>query len=115
MKKVKIVFCFVLFLVISFSGMVFAEESSIQIGECQVKNLYVRQGPGTEYAVIETIEELEKVKILTQLQEWYVVQTQEGKVGCIKREYITPTKEVNANVSLTELTRRRKIHIRLDQ
>ena len=52
--------------------------------------LNVRQGPSTTYSKLKVIEKDDKVQILGQMGDWYVIIHKEsGSIGCVHSDYIT--------------------------
>ncbi len=96
-KKVKLcslVMMFILLLTI-YVMPVSGNTTTIKQVACQdatvnVSNLNMRCGPGTDYDVIATLKKSQALKVLGQIEDWYVVcDPTSGKVGAVNGYYIT--------------------------
>lgn len=66
------------------------KETGIKDATVNVSNLNLRCGPGTEYDVIGILKKSQALKVLGQIEGWYVVwDSSSGKVGAVNGYYIT--------------------------
>lgn len=58
-------------------------------GVVNTDTLNVRQGPGTNFGIISTLNKDSIVNVIAKIGQWYVVQTQENIFGLCSEKYIT--------------------------
>lgn len=86
------------------------ETSSVRpvyaLGSVQTKyatsTVNVRRGPGTKYEAVFALANGEKVRILGENANWYLIETENGRTGYISKNYtaLNAKGETTANVHL---------------
>lgn len=61
--------------------------------------LNVRQGPGTNYNIVTTVNKNEYIRIFAKIGDWYVVQTDNDYLGAASSKYIKLIYPSNSNNS----------------
>ncbi len=64
-------------------------------GVVNTQILNVRQGPGTGYNVIGTLKFGDNVNIIGKIDQWYIIQTMDDKIGVCSKDYINNIEDDN--------------------
>ena len=67
-------------------------------------NTILRGGPGTNFAKRMTLDKNTKVTVIGYISNWYVVLTDNGNVGCIRKDLLKSTTNSNKNTNTTTNT-----------
>ncbi len=84
----------------SVSAMSYYQTVGTTTGLVTATSLNVRQGPGTNYGKVTTINKNEYVRVFAQIKDWYVIQTENDYIGMVSKQYIKlvyPTKAETTN------------------
>ena len=65
--------------------------------------LNMRTGAGITFDSMTVLKRNEYIRIFAKIGEWYIVQNQQNQVGTVHSNYITPTNELKASTSNTEI------------
>jgi N-acetylmuramoyl-L-alanine amidase len=65
------------------------KETSLGTGVVTGSTVNVRSGPGTDYEVLTTVQESEKITVASRSGEWYKITTSGGITGWMLSEYVT--------------------------
>lgn len=90
-KKGKIILSIVIFLLIIFTNITYGNQyikENFEEGIVTAELLNIRQGPDENQSIIEKLPKNTSVKIISKIDDWYIVQTESKKVGCALAEYI---------------------------
>ena len=61
-----------------------------QTGLVTATNLYVRNGPGTQYKIITSVPKNQYIRVFAGVGDWYVVQVEGDYIGAVSKKYIKP-------------------------
>jgi len=91
--KLKVLMCVLLFLTLTFItsktiAMFHYQTIGTTTGIVTATRLNIRQGPGTTYKSITTVNKNEYIRIFAKIGEWYVVQTDSNYIGTASSKYI---------------------------
>lgn len=90
--KVKVGMVFLFFFLFVLENITYGnlkiEEVEFDTGYVIADVLNVRQGPDKGQEVIEVLKKNDTVTMISKLEQWYIIQTPSGKVGCVSVEYI---------------------------
>ena len=50
--------------------------------------LNVRQGPGTKFKIVTTVNKNEYIRIFAKIGDWYVIQTDSDYIGAVSSKYV---------------------------
>ncbi len=64
-------------------------------------NTILRGGPGTNFAKRMTLDKNTKVTVIGYISNWYVVLTNNGNIGCIRKDLLKNTSTSNSNSNTT--------------
>lgn len=66
--------------------------------------VHVRKGPGTKYAVDFEVRSGEKMRLIGESGNWYLINTEDGKTGYISKNYTSlgASGETTANVNMRQ-------------
>ena len=64
-------------------------------------NTILRGGPGTNFAKRMTLDKNTKVTVIGYISNWYVVLTDNGNVGCIRKDLLKSTSTNNSSSNTT--------------
>lgn len=64
-------------------------------GVVNTQILNMRQGPGTQYNVIGSLKFGDTVNIIGKIEEWYIIQTMDNKIGVCSKNYINNIEDNN--------------------
>lgn len=67
-------------------------------------NTVLRGGPGTNFTKRMTLDKNTKVTVIGYISNWYVVITNSGNVGCIRKDLLKDTTTSNATTTNTSTT-----------
>lgn len=112
--KLLIILSLLVFLVScsNIEGSMETKESSIfqvsEVKNCRITadKLNVRAGAGEKFNQIGTLNKNDEVDVLGQIGDWYVIQLDNNKVGCIKSEDAQPIVKENEPPTPTQPTER---------
>ncbi len=65
--------------------------------------LNMRTGAGITFDSMTVLTRNEYVRIFAKIGEWYIIQNQKNQVGTVHSNYITPTNELKAATTNTEI------------
>lgn len=68
-------------------------------GLVTANTLNVRQGPGTNYNIVTTVNKNEYIRIFAKIGDWYVVQTNNDYLGAVSSKYVKLIYPSNSNSS----------------
>lgn len=106
-NKLSIILTFiVLLLAVSLFATCFGmdnyETVDFSLGIVNTNYLNMRNGPGINFNSIDVLTKNEYVRIFGKINDWYIIQNEENKIGAANIKYITPTEEQKAAVTNTE-------------
>ena len=95
LKRTAIILMLIIFLLITFKisqsyGMQNYYKLDFQTGLVTATNLYVRNGPGTQYKVVTSVPKNTYIRVLAGIGDWYVVQVEGDYIGAANKKYIKP-------------------------
>ena len=61
---------------------------STSTGLVTATTLNVRQGPGTKFKIVTTVNKKEYIRIFAKIGDWYVVQTNNDYLGAVSSKYV---------------------------
>lgn len=105
-KHIKIIIILITILIFHVTNTVIGKNNVLPFykGEVIIEVLNVRQGTGTEFKIIDTLKKGDIVDVLAQKENWYIVQAQNGCIGCVYKEYIKQYIPKEDTISTTVLT-----------
>ena len=91
--NIKILLVFFVFLSITFisnksKAMLHYQTVSSPTGIVTATSLNIRQGPGTTFKSISTVNKNQYIRIFAKIGDWYVVQTDDNYIGAASSKYI---------------------------
>lgn len=93
MKKILIIVCSSIILILMITKS-FAMQSyykvDFQTGLVTATNLYVRNGPGTQYKIVTTVPKNQYIRVFAGVGDWYVVQVEGDYIGAVSKKYVKP-------------------------
>ncbi|MDO5555998.1 MAG: CAP domain-containing protein [Clostridia bacterium] len=107
MKKIKIIICSMLFLLIlgimsTSTAMTHYQTVGTATGLVTATTLNVRQGPGAKFNIITRVYKNQYIRIFAKIGDWYVIQTDNDYLGAVSSKYIKliyPKTSTNQNTS----------------
>lgn len=105
--KKKIIYSLIIFLFVvciykESIAMLHYQTVGTSTGIVTATSLNVRQGPGTNFNVLTTVNKNEYIRIFAKIGDWYVVQTDSDYIGTASSKYIRlvyPTSSGNSSSS----------------
>lgn len=93
MKRVKLFICSVIILIlIGFTNITIAMSHYQTVGTTTglvtATTLNVRQGPGTSFKVVTTVNKNQYIRIFAKIGDWYVIQTDSDYIGTVSSKYV---------------------------
>lgn len=93
MKRIKIIICSIIFLIIigmmsSSTAMMHYQTVTTSTGLVTATTLNVRKGPGTNFGIITTVNKNEYIRIFAKIGDWYVIQTDSDYLGAVSSKYV---------------------------
>lgn len=93
MKRIKIIICSVVFLVLigimsTSTAMTHYQTVGTPTGLVTATTLNVRQGPSTNFKIVTTVNKNEYIRIFAKIGDWYVVQTNSDYLGAVSSKYV---------------------------
>ena len=85
-----IVFALVLCGLTTSFGMQHYYKLDFSTGLVTASKLNVRNGPGTQYKVIATVNKNEYIRVFAGVGDWYVVQIEGDYIGAVNKKYVKP-------------------------
>ena len=85
-----IVFALVLCGLTTSFGMQHYYKLDFSTGLVTASKLNVRNGPGTQYKVIATVNKNEYIRVFAGVGDWYVVQIEGDYIGAVSKKYVKP-------------------------
>ncbi len=82
---------FLCLLLLTMSALSFANDEDTRLLEVIDAYADVHSGPGRGYPVFYTIENGEKIEVLTRRPDWYEIKTENGKIGWVTASAISRT------------------------
>lgn len=79
-RKIAFLGMIILICLIYLPSFVFADDEEIRI--VSAEKLYLREGPGLSYRILDTLEKNDKLKVLNRQEEWLYVET-DGTKGWV--------------------------------
>lgn len=64
-------------------------------GIVNTEKLNMRQGPGEEYNIIGSLKFGDTINIIGKINQWYIVQTMDNKIGVCSKDYINNLEDNN--------------------
>lgn len=61
-----------------------------QTGLVTATNLYVRNGPGTQYKIVTSVPKNQYIRVFAGVGDWYVVQVEGDYIGAVSKKYVKP-------------------------
>ena len=108
MKKNKlfiIVLCVFIVIIAIMITKSFAMQSyykvDFQTGLVTATNLYVRNGPGTQYKIVTIVPKNQYIRVFAGVGDWYVVQVEGDYIGAVSKKYIKPIYPNTSNTGTT--------------
>ena len=84
-------------------GMENYEVVDFDLGIVNTDYLNLRTGPGKEHDSIELLKRNEYIRIFGKINDWYIVQTDNNKIGTVHTDYIIKAENHKAPVSNIEV------------
>lgn len=93
MKRIKIIICSLVFLVLigimnTSIAMTHYQTVGTPTGLVTATTLNVRQGPSTNFKIVTTVNKNEYIRIFAKIGDWYVVQTNNDYLGAVSSKYV---------------------------
>ena len=79
------------------------ESVDYSYGIVNTEYLNMRTGAGINFNSITVLTKNEYVRIFAKIGEWYVIQNQQNQIGTVHSNYITPTNNLKAATTNTEI------------
>lgn len=83
-------------------GMEDYQTLDFSLGIVNTDYLNMRSGAGINFKSVDLLKRNEYVRIFGKIEEWYIIQNEENKIGAAHERYITPTSEQKAAATNTE-------------
>ena len=84
-------------------GMDEYESVDYSYGIVNTEYLNMRTGAGINFNSMTVLTKNEYVRIFAKIGEWYIIQNQQNQVGTVHSNYITPTNDLKAATTNTEI------------
>lgn len=85
----------IFFIIASFSkvtAMSHYYKLDFETGLVTATTLNVRQGPGTNFKIVGTVNKNSYVRVFAGIGDWYVIQTDNDLIGAVSKSYIKAVK-----------------------
>lgn len=79
------------------------EKIDYNLGIVNTDYLNMRSGSNINFDAIDLLTKNEYVRIFGRINDWYIVQNEEDKIGTVHVNYITPVQEEKASATNTEI------------
>ena len=79
------------------------EKTDYNLGIVNTDYLNMRSGSNINFDAIDLLTKNEYVRIFGRINDWYIVQNEEDKIGTVHVNYITPVQEEKASATNTEI------------
>lgn len=79
------------------------EKLDYNLGIVNTDYLNMRSGSNINFDAIDLLTKNEYVRIFGRINDWYIVQNEEDKIGTVHVNYITPVQEEKASATNTEI------------
>lgn len=87
---VGIILIFIVILIPRTFAMQYYYKVDFQTGLVTATNLYVRNGPGTQYKIVTSVPKDTYIRVFAGIGDWYVVQVEGDYVGTVSKKYVKP-------------------------
>ena len=71
-----------------------------QTGLVTATNLYVRNGPGTQYRIVTSVPKDQYIRVFAGVGDWYVVQVEGDYIGALSKKYVKPIYPGSSNTKI---------------
>lgn len=71
-----------------------------QTGLVTATNLYVRNGPGTQYRIVTSVPKDQYIRVFAGVGDWYVVQVEGDYIGAVSKKYVKPIYPGSSNTKI---------------
>ena len=93
MKKIKIIICSIIFIVLigimsTSSAMTHYQTVGSSTGLVTATTLNVRQGPGTGFNIVTRVYKNQYIRVFAKIGDWYVIQTDNDYLGAVSSKYV---------------------------
>ena len=85
-----LVFIITIFKISSSFAMQSYYKLDFQTGLVTATNLYVRNGPGTQYKIVTSVPKNTYIRVFAGVGDWYVVQVEGDYIGAVNKKYVKP-------------------------
>ena len=72
-----------------------------QTGLVTATNLYVREGPGTQYKIVTSVSKNTYIRVFAGVGDWYVVQVDGDYIGAVNKKYVKPIYPTGSSTGTT--------------
>ena len=79
------------------------EKIDYNLGIVNTDYLNMRSGSNINFDAIDLLTKNEYVRIFGRINDWYIIQNEEDKIGTVHVNYITPVQEEKASATNTEI------------
>lgn len=79
------------------------EKLDYNLGIVNTDYLNMRSGSNINFDAIDLLTKNEYVRIFGRINDWYIIQNEEDKIGTVHVNYITPVQEEKASATNTEI------------
>ena len=84
-------------------GMEDYQTVDFSLGIVNTDYLNLRTGPGINFDSIGMLKKNEYLRIYAKIGDWYLIQNEKDKFGCVHSKYVNPANEEKAAVTSTEI------------
>ena len=102
---IAIILLFVIIQIPKVFAMQYYYKVDFQTGLVTATNLYVRNGPGTQYKIVTSVPKNTYIRVFAGIGDWYVVQVEGDYVGAVSKKYVKPiypgSSNINTNTNTT--------------
>ena len=81
-------------------GMQYYYKVDFQTGLVTAINLYVRNGPGTQYKIVTSVPKDQYIRVFAGVGDWYVVQVEGDYIGAVSKKYVKPIYPGSSNTKV---------------
>lgn len=81
-------------------GMQYYYKVDFQTGLVTATNLYVRNGPGTQYKIVTSVPKDQYIRVFAGVGDWYVVQVEGDYIGAVSKKYVKPIYPGSSNTKI---------------
>ena len=109
MKKFILLIFILIFIIVIITitksyGIQYYYKVDFQTGIVTATNLYVRNGPGTQYKIVTSVPKNSYIRVFAGVGDWYVIQTEQDYIGAVNKKYVKPIYPDLSNTGSTSNT-----------